>query len=102
MSEKHLPDFEKYREQNVVNRSYIRFARNKTYKSKKESEKEFPELFKNQFINKSITIIALFLAIAIIVPIVIFLCMEVDHLNDSNSRFEQKHMLKTVKFFNIS
>jgi cellulose synthase/poly-beta-1,6-N-acetylglucosamine synthase-like glycosyltransferase len=82
VSEKHLPDFEKYREQNVVNRSYIRFARNKTYKSKKEREKEFPDLFNNQFINKSIPIIALFLTISIIVPIGIFLCIEADQLND--------------------
>jgi len=78
VKKKQLPSCEEFQEENAVNQPYIGFPQNKVYESKKAS----PNLYKDQRLNKIISVISLLLAILIILPLAVFLCIEADRLND--------------------
>lgn len=79
MSKKQLADFEKSQENYMVNQSNVRFTR----KEVGMVEKKFPGLSNKLVFKKRIPLVSFFLAILIILPIGVFLCTEVDHLNDA-------------------
>ncbi|AKB52453.1 Putative glycosyl transferase [Methanosarcina barkeri str. Wiesmoor] len=79
MSKKQLADFEKSQENYVVNQSNVRF----TQKEAGMIEKKFPGLSNKLIFKKKVPLISFFLAILITLPLGVFLCTEVNHLNDA-------------------
>lgn len=84
VKKKQLLSCDDFPEENAVNQQYIGFPQKKKYERKKVSSNLFNTQFpsKYQFPNKYIPVISLLLAISIIIPIGVFLCMEADRLND--------------------
>jgi Glycosyltransferases, probably involved in cell wall biogenesis len=79
VSKKQLADFNESQENYVVNQPNVRFTRKEVLMG----EKKFPDLFIKLIFKKSIPLISFFLALLITFPIGLFLCTEVDHLNDA-------------------
>ncbi len=84
MKKKQLLSCDDFPEENAVNQRYVGFSLKTIYESKNGSSNSFNTQFpnKNRFTNKYIPIISLILAISIILPVGVFLCMEADRLND--------------------